>query len=98
MFLPKVHEERMMSQQPCSRRDFLQRSALAGTAFALASTGGAAATGKIRPAALISGTPRERGKQYGSQFKDDIAAFLDREIYRAFIEKPAPKDRLLKYA
>jgi hypothetical protein len=90
----------MMSQH-CSRRDFLQRSALAGAALALASTGGTAcgaASGEIRPATVISGTPRERGKKYGALFKDDIAAFLDREIYRAFIEKPAPKDRLLKYA
>ncbi len=83
-----------------SRRRFLQTSALAGAALAARNPlGGAEASlGEIPPAALIDGTPRERGRKYGSLFKDQIAEFLDREIYRAFIEKPAPKDRLLKYA
>jgi isopenicillin-N N-acyltransferase-like protein len=86
---------------PLSRREFLQRSALASAAAFAASPGILLAnesTGEIRPATLIAGSPRGRGKKYGSLFKDDIAAFLDREIYQAFIEKPSPKDRLLKYA
>jgi hypothetical protein len=54
--------------------------------------------GEIRPATVISGSPRERGRAYGSLFKDEIAAFLEREIYQAFHEQPSPKDRLLRYA
>lgn len=46
----------------------------------------------------ITGKPRERGRQYGTQFRDDIRGFLEREIYTAFIGKPAKKDELLRYA
>lgn len=56
------------------------------------------AAGAIPPLTLIAGTPRERGRMYGSRFKDGIHAFLDREIYQAFIQKPSPKDAMLAYA
>jgi isopenicillin-N N-acyltransferase-like protein len=46
----------------------------------------------------IAGKPRERGKQYGSQFKDAIAAFLDKEIYQPCTRKYATRDALLRYA
>jgi isopenicillin-N N-acyltransferase like protein len=47
---------------------------------------------------VISGTARERGRQYGKCFSDGIHEFLDREIYRAFAGQPATKDDLLRYA
>ncbi|MCI0457128.1 MAG: C45 family autoproteolytic acyltransferase/hydrolase [Gemmataceae bacterium] len=46
----------------------------------------------------IEGKPRERGRQYGTQFREAIRAFLDREIYQAFIKKPAPREEMLSYA
>lgn len=47
---------------------------------------------------VISGKPRERGRQYRSRFKDSIQAFLDREIYSAFTGKPSTRDAMLGYA
>ena len=47
---------------------------------------------------VISGSARERGRQYGKQFSDGIHEFLDREIYTAFVGQPAKKDDLLRYA
>jgi isopenicillin-N N-acyltransferase like protein len=46
---------------------------------------------------VISGKPRERGKQYGEKYKDAIRAFLDKEIVQ--IRAPtASRDELLRYA
>lgn len=90
-----------MRQLP-SRREFLQQSALAGAALALGSGrnrfAAAEKASDIRPATVIKGSPRERGRTYGQLFQDEIAAFLEREIYQAFLETPNPKERLLKYA
>jgi hypothetical protein len=47
---------------------------------------------------LISGKPRERGRQYGSQFKAKIGSFLEKEIYVSFVGKPNGKDGLLRFA
>src|SRR5262245_56917968 len=89
-----------------SRRAFLQQAGVAAGAL-----GGASifqdwvlaevkpqAEGAIPPLTLISGKPRERGRMYGSRFRDGIHAFLDREIYQAFTQKPSPKDAMLAYA
>ncbi|MGE3778739.1 MAG: C45 family autoproteolytic acyltransferase/hydrolase, partial [Pirellulaceae bacterium] len=46
----------------------------------------------------FAGSPRERGRQYGSRFQADIAGFLEREIYGAFVGRPAKRDELLRYA
>jgi isopenicillin-N N-acyltransferase-like protein len=46
---------------------------------------------------VISGKPRQRGKQYGRKFKDPIHAFLDKEIYQV-CTKHASRDKLLRYA
>jgi isopenicillin-N N-acyltransferase-like protein len=46
---------------------------------------------------VISGKPRERGKQYGQKFKDAIRAFLDKEIYQV-CAKQASREELLRYA
>ncbi len=69
--------------------------ALTGSAAGIQSTD---KTGEIPGLITISGTPRERGIQYGRANRDGIRGFLEREIYQAFIEKPSPKDRMLEYA
>jgi isopenicillin-N N-acyltransferase-like protein len=89
------------------RRQFLGQAAASGLALAggagLAKWAAAAdeksgARGEIAPLTVISGKPRDRGRMYGSHFKDAIHGFLDREIYQAFIQKPSPKDEMLRYA
>jgi isopenicillin-N N-acyltransferase-like protein len=87
----------------CSRREFLQQVAgAAGVATGL--TGSAAGPARELPKVpdhtltVISGKPRERGKQYGTKFKDAMAAFLDREIYKKFTGDHASRDDLLRYA
>src|SRR5262245_53992380 len=82
------------------RRKFLRHVAaipLAAGGFALADTK-QTSIGAIPSLVTIAGKPRERGRAYGTQFKDAIAGFLDREIYRAFIQRPNPKEALLRYA
>ncbi|HEX7899758.1 MAG TPA: C45 family peptidase [Planctomycetota bacterium] len=46
---------------------------------------------------VIEGTPRERGRKYGSTFKDEIQLFLDREIYAAFTKKAPTREEVLRY-
>jgi hypothetical protein len=47
----------------------------------------------------IAGKPRERGREYGRKFKDQIRAFLDKEIYQRHTPNAKyPKDKLLTYA
>src|SRR6185503_2687043 len=82
-----------------SRRDFLRQVAAGAACAALPALPTVAA--KPEPflaKRVISGKPRERGLAYGKALKDDIAAFLDKEIYGSFIGKPAPKDDMLRYA
>src|SRR5262245_2226086 len=78
--------------QLLDRRHFL--SALAAAPLAAAPLGA-----KGFPLTVVTGRPRERGRSYGRQFKDEIAAFLDREIYRAFANAKHPtRDEMLRYA
>src|SRR5919108_4646329 len=89
-----------------SRREFLCRSALAGAAGGTAFLGGLSAAGPKAPRpkphtlTLIAGQPRERGRKYGTRFRDGIRAFLDREIYSAFAlpGKRPTRDQMLRYA
>jgi hypothetical protein len=95
-----------MFAHPHSRRVFLKQVALGAGACCLTRhelcaeppLTVTATTGAIPPLAEISGKPRERGRQYGGQFKDGIQGFLDREIYGAFIGHPSPKDDMRRYA
>ncbi|MCI0741489.1 MAG: C45 family peptidase [Gemmataceae bacterium] len=50
------------------------------------------------PAQVISGKPRERGLAYGKLHRDGIRRFLDQEIYRPFLGKPASKKEMHQYA
>jgi hypothetical protein len=52
----------------------------------------------VPPLTVISGKPRERGLAYGQKFRDGIRRFLQREIYQAFVQKPSPKEEMLRYA
>jgi hypothetical protein len=52
----------------------------------------------VPPIEVIGGTPRNRGRVYGRRFRDDIAQFLDREIYGAFLGGAAGRHELLAYA
>jgi hypothetical protein len=65
---------------------------------AIAQAADNAAINPVGELTAISGSPRERGRQYGARFKDSIAAFLEREIYGAFIGQPSPKQEMLRYA
>jgi isopenicillin-N N-acyltransferase-like protein len=46
---------------------------------------------------VISGKPRERGREYGRKFKEAIHSFLEKEIYGAFTKK-LPREAALRYA
>jgi hypothetical protein len=58
----------------------------------------AIAAADVPAAEVISGKPRERGLAYGRTFRDGIRRFLKQEIYQAFVQKPSPKDEMLRYA
>lgn len=87
------------------RREFLQSTV--SSAFALSSTAllpqsliavEQPQAGEVPPKTIFGGTARERGRAYGSKFKDAIRGFHDREIAAAFIGKPSSKDELFRYA
>jgi len=84
-----------------NRRAFLRLAASSAAALGCA----AGLRAQDRPASsqphtltVIAGQPRERGRVYGQKFKEGIDTFLNREIYGAFIGKPALKDQMLRYA
>jgi predicted choloylglycine hydrolase len=79
-----------------SRRRFLRQSAVGVAALGLAARQDAPPL--EHGLTVISGTPRERGRQYGTQFKEAIRGFLSREIYASFTEKPNAKEAMLRYA
>lgn len=89
----------------CTRRHFLQQLGLYGIAAAgLDRAVTFVSSQEIQPAKVadhtlltFSGKPRERGKQYGTKFKDAIHSFLDKEIYEV-CAKHASRDQLLSYA
>jgi hypothetical protein len=89
----------------CTRRQFLRQAGcfgVAATGLNLSATflsGPDKEPRKLPDHTLnvISGKPRERGKQYGAKFKDAIHAFLDKEIYEV-CAKHASRAQLLAYA
>ena len=50
------------------------------------------------PLTVITGNARERGRSYGKQFKDAIAAFVEREVHQAYTGNPSSRQDLLRYA
>lgn len=89
--------------EPCTRREFLHQAAGAVAAgLVLRGPSPADAPKDVPKVAdhtltVISGKPRERGRQYGQKFKEPIAAFLDKEIAQV-CAKHATRDDLLRYA
>lgn len=89
-----------------TRRRFLGRSAAAALTAAslaphtklLAADGAARTVAPFGEAVVISGSARERGRQYGKHFNDGIREFLDREVYTAFAGAAFLKDDMLRYA
>jgi isopenicillin-N N-acyltransferase-like protein len=85
-----------------NRRDFLRRAG--GGVVASALGPGLLEAFQEAPRApahtltVISGTPRERGRQYGNTFKDSIRAFLENEVYGAFTSEAPSRDNALRYA
>jgi hypothetical protein len=53
---------------------------------------------EFAPATVIDGKPQDRGRAYGTQFRDAIRDFLTQEIDAAFVGKPSTKEQLLHYA
>ena len=53
---------------------------------------------EFTPATVVDGTPRDRGRAYGKQFRDAVHDFLHKEIFAAFVDRPATKAQMLKYA
>jgi hypothetical protein len=45
----------------------------------------------------VSGLPRDRGYQYGSQLKDQIHKFLKEEFYDYFSKEGISKQTLVNY-
>src|SRR5262249_23483978 len=87
------------------RREFVKRVAACGLAVASFDTAdGVAAEARELPRArdhtlvTIAGTPRERGRLYGKQFKESICSFLDKEILQKFTTPSMSRDDLLRYA
>jgi hypothetical protein len=80
-----------------SRRDFIHHAAL-GTAALGLGAGQETAPNLEHTIGVISGKPRERGRQYGTQFKDAIHAFLNKEIYKSFTDKPNAKEGMVRFA
>ncbi len=56
------------------------------------------AVADVPAATVISGNPRQRGLAYGLKFRHGIRRFLEQEIYQAFLQKPSPKEDMLRYA
>ena len=89
-----------------TRRTFLRQSLCAACSMAVTGpiahiAGAYAGEPEVAPfdaPTVISGTARERGRQYGARFADGIRTFLDREIYAVFSGQPALQDDLLRYA
>jgi hypothetical protein len=79
-----------------SRRRFIGQAALG--AAALGTRLGAQERSLEHGLTVVSGKPRERGRDYGTKFKDAIRGFLEREIYASFDGKPNAKDLMLRYA
>jgi hypothetical protein len=86
-----------------TRRELLHRASAATTGLALLPS--LPARAETSPSkvptftkTIIDGKPRERGRRYGKEFSDGIRAFLDQEIWKPFIGKPATREEMVRYA
>jgi hypothetical protein len=89
-----------------NRREFLETSAgvlacvLAGAGFGSMLRAGESAwdADAVPELVTIAGNAAQRGRTYGSTFRDAIRSFYSREIEAVFSDHPNPKSNLLKYA
>ena len=86
-----------------NRRAFLKCAAACGVAWngrALAASPDAEElpTAPEHSLTVITGKPRERGRQYGRLFADGIRSFLHQEIFKKFVTPKTSRDDLLRYA
>src|SRR6516165_8088833 len=87
-------------QPPITRRTFVASAAAAAAGLASPQHLLAAASWpKVADHTLtvVTGKPRERGRQYSKQFGAAIAEFLDQEIVTPFSRK-VTRDDMLRYA
>jgi len=84
-----------------NRREFLKEAA--GCA-AIGALGLDRAEGQADPKTpdhtltVISGKPRERGREYGKKFKEPIRSFFQNHVTGAFIGQAPTRDEALRYA
>jgi hypothetical protein len=77
------------------RREFFKISAAGLGGLAVPWLRGDESAARRHTLTVIAGTPRERGKQYGRQFKDGIAIWLEDTLARRKSSKP---DELYRFA
>lgn len=82
-----------------SRREMLRTLAVSAAAPWMNLSRGMAAdeSSPFPPLLTISGSPAERGRTYALRFRQEIEAFLDREIWEAFTNRPASRQEMLAY-
>jgi predicted choloylglycine hydrolase len=80
-----------------SRRQFL-RGAASLPALGLLPRQQSAVRATEHTLTVITGTPLERGRTYGTRLREGIHSFLEREILLGFGGKPNPRERMLRYA
>lgn len=81
-----------------SRRQLLHAAAGLSVAGALPRLGPRQEPALEHALTEIAGSPRERGRAYGTQFQGGIRAFLEHEIWRGYEGRPNPRERLLRFA
>jgi hypothetical protein len=87
-----------MTRAPWNRREFLRGAAGVAAIWLDPRAPFAQERGAEHVLTVISGKPRERGRQYGERFAEGIRSFLENEIYHGFEGKPNPRERMLGYA
>jgi hypothetical protein len=90
----------MVMNETLSRRNFLQQTVLGAAGIGGLRLAPAQETARAPEHTLtvISGKPRERGRQYGANFRDGIRSFLDRELFTTYGGRPNPRENMLRYA
>ncbi len=89
--------------RPLTRRQFITTAAAATLAFnrcriAAAAEPAAKPNAPEHTLTVVSGSPRDRGREYGRAFHRPIHEFLEREIVAPFAKESGPREAALRYA